>query len=337
MKGRRQGVFNRAKGHTPETVNDGRSDSAIELIGVRKQFGDLVAVDELDLAVPRGATYGLLGPNGAGKTTTIRLLLRILEPDAGELRVFGQPVRRNLLDRVGYLPEERGLYRSMNIRPMLSFLAQLKGVSPRESGPRIEAWLERFGLEDRGDDKVQDFSKGMQQKLQFIAAVLHEPDVVVLDEPFSGLDPINKEVIADIRQTGRTILLSTHLIEYAERLCDHVCIIDGGRKVVDGPVDQVKREHGGTHVALTLDGVGRVDTATLVEKFEAMSTVTRVLADGNDLEVTLEDNAGSNDFLASLVSNGIRLQRFARVEPSLQQIFIERVGVDPATGTRADV
>jgi ABC-2 type transport system ATP-binding protein len=305
MKGRRQGVFNRAKGHTPETVNDGRSDSAIELIGVRKQFGDLVAVDELDLAVPRGATYGLLGPNGAGKTTTIRLLLRILEPDAGELRVFGQPVRRNLLDRVGYLPEERGLYRSMNIRPMLSFLAQLKGVSPRESGPRIEAWLERFGLEDRGDDKVQDFS--------------------------------NKEVIADIRQTGRTILLSTHLIEYAERLCDHVCIIDGGRKVVDGPVDQVKREHGGTHVALTLDGVGRVDTATLVEKFEAMSTVTRVLADGNDLEVTLEDNAGSNDFLASLVSNGIRLQRFARVEPSLQQIFIERVGVDPATGTRADV
>ncbi len=330
-------MFNRAKGHTPETVNDGRSDSAIELIGVRKQFGDLVAVDELDLAVPRGATYGLLGPNGAGKTTTIRLLLRILEPDAGELRVFGQPVRRNLLDRVGYLPEERGLYRSMNIRPMLSFLAQLKGVSPRESGPRIEAWLERFGLEDRGDDKVQDFSKGMQQKLQFIAAVLHEPDVVVLDEPFSGLDPINKEVIADIRQTGRTILLSTHLIEYAERLCDHVCIIDGGRKVVDGPVDQVKREHGGTHVALTLDGVGRVDTATLVEKFEAMSTVTRVLADGNDLEVTLEDNAGSNDFLASLVSNGIRLQRFARVEPSLQQIFIERVGVDPATGTRADV
>ncbi len=176
-------MFNRAKGHTPETVNDGRSDSAIELIGVRKQFGDLVAVDELDLAVPRGATYGLLGPNGAGKTTTIRLLLRILEPDAGELRVFGQPVRRNLLDRVGYLPEERGLYRSMNIRPMLSFLAQLKGVSPRESGPRIEAWLERFGLEDRGDDKVQDFSKGMQQKLQFIAAVLPRKSLPISGKP----------------------------------------------------------------------------------------------------------------------------------------------------------
>ncbi len=335
-------MLNRAKGHTTKAVSVGeRSDSAIELIGVRKEFGDLVAVDELDLAVPRGATYGLLGPNGAGKTTTIRLLLRILEPDAGELRVFGRPVRRDLLDRVGYLPEERGLYRSMNIRTMLSFLAELKGVPRSESRPRIDAWLERFGLEDRGDDRVQDFSKGMQQKLQFIAAVLHEPDVVVLDEPFSGLDPINqrvlKEVLVDIRQSGRTILLSTHLIEYAERLCDHVCIIDGGRKIVDGPVDQVKREHGGTHVALTLDGVGRVDTATLVEKFEAMSTVTRVLADGNDLEVTLEDSAGSNDFLASLVSNGIRLQRFARVEPSLQQIFIEQVGVDPETGTRSDV
>ncbi len=334
-------MLNRAKGHTTEAVNTERSDSAIELIGVRKQFGDLVAVDELDLAVPRGATYGLLGPNGAGKTTTIRLLLRILEPDAGKLRVFGRPVRRDLLDRVGYLPEERGLYRSMNIRTMLSFLAELKGVPRGESRPRIDAWLERFGLEDRGDDRVQDFSKGMQQKLQFIAAVLHEPDVVVLDEPFSGLDPINqrvlKEVIADIRQTGRTILLSTHLIEYAERLCDHVCIIDAGRKIVDGPVTQVKREHGGTHVALTLDGVSRVDAAILIEKFEAMSSVTRVLADGNDLEVTLKDNAGSNDFLASLVSNGIRLQRFARVEPSLQQIFIERVGVDPETGTRTDV
>jgi ABC-2 type transport system ATP-binding protein len=163
----------------------------------------------------------------------------------------------------------------------------------------------------------------------------------VLDEPFSGLDPINqrvlKEVIADIRQTGRTILLSTHLIEYAERLCDHVCIIDGGRKIVDGPVDQVKREHGGTHVALTLDGVSRVDAATLIEKFEAMSCVTRVLADGSDLEITLKDGADSDSLLASLVTNGIRLQRFARVEPSLQQIFIERVGVDPETGTRADV
>ncbi len=334
-------MLNRAKGHTTEAVNVERSDSAIELIGVRKEFGDLVAVDEFDLAVPRGATYGLLGPNGAGKTTTIRLLLRILEPDAGELRVLGRPVRRDLLDRVGYLPEERGLYRSMNIRTMLSFLAELKGVPRGESRPRIDAWLERFGLEDRGDDRVQDFSKGMQQKLQFIAAVLHEPDVVVLDEPFSGLDPINqrvlKEVIADIRQTGRTILLSTHLIEYAERLCDHVCIIDGGRKIVDGPVDQVKREHGGTHVALTLDGVSRVDAATLIEKFEAMSCVTRVLADGSDLEITLKDGADSDSLLASLVTNGIRLQRFARVEPSLQQIFIERVGVDPETGTRADV
>ncbi len=334
-------MFNQATGHTTEAVNIQRSDTAIELVGVRKQFGDLVAVDELDLAVPRGATYGLLGPNGAGKTTTIRLLLRILEPDAGELRVFGQSVRRNLLDRVGYLPEERGLYRTMKIRSMLSFLAELKGVSPSESRPRIDAWLERFGLENRVDDRVQDFSKGMQQKLQFIAAVLHEPDVVVLDEPFSGLDPINqrvlKEVIADIRQTGRTILLSTHLIEYAERLCDHVCIIDGGRKVVDGPVQRVKREHGGTHVALTLDGVSRVDTATLIEKFEAMSSVTRVLADGSDLEITLKDGADSDNLLASLVTNGIRLQRFARVEPSLQQIFVDRVGVNPQTGTRTDV
>ncbi|HUP01474.1 MAG TPA: ATP-binding cassette domain-containing protein [Gemmatimonadota bacterium] len=319
-------------------------EPAILLAGITKRFGDHLAVDGLDLAVPRGATYGLLGPNGAGKTTAIRILLRILEPDAGRVRLLGMPVRREVLDRVGYLPEERGLYRRMRVRDLLAFLAELKGVPGRASQPRIAAWLERFDLADRAEDRVQDLSKGMQQKLQFIAAVLHEPQVVVLDEPFGGLDPINqrilREIVTELRGKGCTLLFSTHLIENAERLCDHVCIIARGRKIVDGPLARVRREHGGTYIALTLDGAdepgadgpgadGLGAAQRSVQSIREAPLVERVTADGSELEVALIDGAQSNEFLAWLVERGISLRRFERVEPSLQQIFIERVGVEP--------
>lgn len=293
-------------------------------------------MDGLDLSVPRGATYGLLGPNGAGKTTTIRIILGILEPDAGQVRVLGSDLHRPILDRIGYLPEERGLYRRMKVLDVLMFFAELKGMRREASRPRATAWLERMGLAERAADKVQDLSKGMQQKLQFIAAVLHEPELVILDEPFSGLDPINqrvlREVVQEIQRSGRTILFSTHLIEHAERLCDHVCIIAHGRKVADGPLGRLKQEHGGGFVALGLDGGDR--TATLAA-IRGSPLVARATADGSHVEVALQDEERAQEFLAWLVGRGIGLRRFERVEPSLQQIFIDKVGEAPSAAEEA--
>ncbi|HET9581970.1 MAG TPA: ATP-binding cassette domain-containing protein [Gemmatimonadota bacterium] len=293
----------------------------------------MLAVEDLDLAVPQGATYGFLGPNGAGKTTTIRIVLRILAADGGEVRLMGQPPGRKMLDRIGYLPEERGLYRRMRVRELLVFLAELKGLRPRDARPRIAHWLERFELAERADHRVQDLSKGMQQKLQFVAAVLHEPEIVVLDEPFGGLDPLNqralREVVADLQRAGRTILFSTHLIEHAERLCDHVCIIAGGRKVLDGPLARIRREHSGDHVALGLDGGSLDDLNATVEGIRRAPMVARATADGTDLEVALLAGRPPQDLLAWLVAERVPVRRFERVEASLTQIFIDRVGVDP--------
>ena len=287
----------------------------------------------LDLVVPEGATYGFLGPNGAGKTTTIRILLKILAADEGEVRLLGEPLDRKVLDRIGYLPEERGLYRRMRVREQLEFLAELKGLRPRDARPRIDHWLERFDLADRAGDRVQDLSKGMQQKIQFIAAVLHEPEIVVLDEPFGGLDPLNqralREVVADLQRAGRTILFSTHLIEHAERLCDHVCIIADGRKVLDGPLARIRREHGGDHVALGLDGGSLDDLSATVEGVRRAPMVARAVADGTDLEVALLEGRQPQELLAWLVAERVPIRRFERVEASLTQIFIDRVGVDP--------
>jgi len=298
-------------------------------------------VRDLDLAVPEGATYGFLGPNGAGKTTTIRILLRILVADEGEVRLLGEPPDRKVLDRVGYLPEERGLYRRMKIRDLLEFLAELKGLRPRDARPRIDHWLERFDLAERATDRVQDLSKGMQQKLQFIAAVLHEPEIVVLDEPFSGLDPLNqralREVVADLQRAGRTILFSTHLIEHAERLCDHVCIIADGRKVLDGPLALIRREHAGDHVALSLDGGSLDDLSATVEGVRRAPMVARAVADGTDLEVALLEGRRPQELLAWLVAEDVPVRRFERVEASLTQIFIDRVGVDPAEITEEEL
>jgi ABC-2 type transport system ATP-binding protein len=290
-------------------------------------------VRDLDLVVPEGSTCGFLGPNGAGKTTTIRILLRILSADEGEVRLLGGFPDRKILNRVGYLPEERGLYRRMRVEELLRFLAELKGLRTRVARPRIANWLERFDLADRAHDRVQDLSKGMQQKLQFIAAVLHEPELVVLDEPFSGLDPLNqralREVMADLQRAGRTILFSTHLIEHAERLCDHVCIIARGRKILDGPLDRIRHEHAGEHVALGLDGRSLDDLSATVEGIRRAPMVARAVADGTELEVALPEGRQPQELLAWLVAEQVPVRRFERVRASLTQIFIDRVGVDP--------
>jgi ABC-2 type transport system ATP-binding protein len=300
--------------------------AAIELRGVRKSYGDFQAVHPIDLRIPRGTTYGLLGPNGAGKTTTIRMILRIIDRDAGAIEILGQPLAQRGLDRIGYLPEERGVYRRMRVRALLAFLAELKGMARRDSAPRIDRWLERFDLSDRAEARVQELSKGMQQKVQFISAMLHEPEIVILDEPFSGLDPINqqtlREIIVELRQAGRTILFSTHIIEHAERICDHVCIIANGRKVADGSIPHVKREHGGEYIALRLEQ----PSSDAVRVLRTLPGIGQISEHGVDLEVSLGDGHDPQRILEALVAAGIRLRRFERAEPSLEQIFIDRVG-----------
>jgi len=304
-----------------------RSDApAIELRGVRKTFGQFEAVKPLDLVIPRGATYGLLGPNGAGKTTTIRMILRIIDTDSGAVHILGEPQSQQGLDRIGYLPEERGVYRRMKVRRLLSFFAELKGVSARLAKPRVAKWLERFELTEWSERKLQELSKGMQQKVQFIAAILHEPEIVILDEPFSGMDPINqrvlREIIGELKRAGRTILFSTHIIEQAERICDHVCIIARGEKVADGPIAEVKRRHGAEYVGITLANW----SAQVVESLRRLPQVAQLNENGSDLEIRLRDREDPQSLLQVLVRDGVALKRFEIREPSLEQVFIERVG-----------
>jgi ABC-2 type transport system ATP-binding protein len=308
------------------------SGSAIDIRNVQKSFSGHVAVRKLSLQVPRGSVYGLLGPNGAGKTTTIRMLLNIIAPDAGSIEIFGVTnTSRGLLDRVGYLPEERGLYKKMQVRRLLRFLAELKGVTGRVADSRIDMWLDRLALRDRVKDwglaKVDELSRGMQQKVQFIGTLLHEPELVILDEPFSGLDPINaqalKDTVVDLKRQGKTIIFSTHLMDQAERLCDSVCIVARGEKVLDGPVMQVRSSHGGQHVALSLEDGARNGVATVLND---RRIVKRVDDQNRFFEVELTDDADPQTFLRRIVETGARVQRFELIQPSLHQIFLQKVG-----------
>src|SRR5687767_6146262 len=239
------------------------TEHTVEIENVSKRYATHVAVRDLTLRVPKGSVYGLLGPNGAGKTTTIRMILNIIAPDEGTIRILGVPSNDpRITDRVGYLPEERGLYRKMQVRRILRFLAELRGVPRAVADARISEWLERLDLKtaekDWGLSKIDELSRGMQQKVQFIGALLHDPDLVILDEPFSGLDPINaqalKDTIVDLRRRGKTVIFSTHLMDNAERLCDSVCIIARGEKVLDGPIAEIKHSHGTRNIALGLGG-----------------------------------------------------------------------------------
>lgn len=311
------------------------SSPAIEITRIAKRYDHHVAVKSLSLTVPRGAVYGLLGPNGAGKTTTIRMLLNIIAPDDGQITVLGAPnTDPSLVDRIGYLPEERGLYRKMEVRRVLRFLGELKGLSGRDLDRRIDAWLERLALRTAGADwgtsKVDELSRGMQQKVQFIGTLLHDPDLVILDEPFSGLDPINaqglKDTVVDLKRQGKTVIFSTHLMDNAERMCDAVCIIARGEKVLDGTISAVKSAHGGSHLALALAGASTpaVD-AVLADR----SLVARVDDSSRFFEIELAPGGDSQQLLRRLLDAGAGIERFERVQPSLHQIFLQKVG---ATG-----
>ena len=311
------------------------SDLAIDIRNVEKRYAEHVAVRDLSLQVPRGAVYGLLGPNGAGKTTTIRMILNIIVPDTGTIALFGQShLSSGITDRIGYLPEERGLYKKMQVRRVLRFLAELKGVPAKVAEQRIEEWMERFQLKtpekDWGLAKIDELSRGMQQKVQFIGTLLHDPDLVILDEPFSGLDPINaqalKDTVVDLKARGKTVIFSTHLMDNAERLCDAVCIIARGGKVLDGGVSAVKAAHGGKVVALSVAG----DSRNAIAHILADRTLVARADDQNRFyEINLAPGADPQQLLRRVMETGAPIQRFELVQPSLHQIFLDKVG---ATG-----
>jgi ABC-2 type transport system ATP-binding protein len=298
---------------------------------ITKRFSGHTAVDALSLTVPPGVIYGLLGPNGAGKSTTIRMIMGIYVPDEGSVSLFGGSGGLEQSERIGYLPEERGLYPKMRVLDVLLFLAEMKGMDRRTARPKALAWLERLGLGDWKLRKVNELSKGMQQKVQFISTVLHDPDLLVMDEAFSGLDPVNaqvlKETVLELRGRGKTILLSTHIMEQAEKLCDSVCIIARGKKLVDGTLAEVKRTHGGKHVLVNFDGArGAADRV-----FADRQLVAKADVSGQFAELELAAGADAQGILQALVSSGARLSRFELAEPSLNKIFIDLVGPEAAT------
>jgi ABC-2 type transport system ATP-binding protein len=291
----------------------------ILLEGVTKSFGQHVAVRDLSLAVPAGAVYGFIGPNGSGKTTTLRLIVRILYPDAGRVVVLGEEAAGAANDRVGYLPEERGLYKRMKVRDVLRFYAELKGC--RHSGPLIASWLERFDLAGWADKQVQALSKGMAQKVQFIAAVVSRPELVLLDEPFSGLDPVNMDVLRDavlaLRRDGTTVLFSTHDMAVAEKMCDFVCMIHNGRKVLDGTLEEIRSAYGSDTVRAQLDGPAAA--------LEGLPGVVKVTDFGRYQELRLAPGADAQSVLAALLQRG-RVLRFELAAPTLHDIFVRIAG-----------
>jgi ABC-2 type transport system ATP-binding protein len=293
---------------------------AVELIEVRKSYGGYRAVDGISFSIPPAHIFGLLGPNGAGKTSTIRMMIGITSPDSGAVRLFGEPLRRRALRRVGYLPEERGLYRRMTVGANLVFLGQLAGLPVATARARIEAWTKRLEIADWVDRRVEELSKGMQQKIQFIAALLHDPDLIVMDEPFAGLDPVNtmqlKDVLVGLRALGKSILFSTHRMDQVEKLCDSICLMNRGRALLQGSLSEVKNGNGRRFVQIDYEGDGKCLAGhPLVDSLNDY---------GNHAELRLKPGADSQELLQSAMRQ-LRVIRFQVMDPSLEQIFIERV------------
>ena len=297
------------------------NEITVNLDQVTKTYGEFTAVDQLSLAARAGRIFGLLGPNGAGKTTTIRMIVNITAPDSGRIHLFGHRISPEVQDRVGYLPEERGLYKKMKVADQLRFFAELKNVRAKEIGTRIDAWLDRVKLREWKNKRAMELSKGMQQKVQFLTAILHNPDLLILDEPFSGLDPVNvellQEIVLDLKASGKTIIFSTHQMEIAERICDDICLINRSRKVLEGSIREVKRGFGRNEVALRFEGGdGVLDDPALVSKVERHS-------DG--FEVVLAERVTAQHLLQRLISSGATIGKFEMIEPSLNKIFIAKV------------
>lgn len=289
---------------------------AIQLDQITKAFNAQIAVDSVTLRVPEGAIYGFIGPNGSGKTTTIRMIMNILVPDSGQVSVLGHPAQSAIRDEIGYLPEERGLYKRMTVRQVLRYYGQLKGRSIAALDPAITAWLDRLQLGDWADKRVQTLSKGMSQKVQFISTVIAKPRLLILDEPFSGLDPVNADTLRDavlaLRRDGTTIVLSTHDMATAERLCDRICMIFRGRKVLDGSLDEIQAQHG--------HDIVRVRTSSGPGVLSGRPGVASVTDVGNFQDVKLTGDP--QQFLQALLQV-TAVQHFEIKKPSLHDIFVE--------------
>jgi len=300
---------------------------AIALEQIRKTFGGTVAVDRLDLSIDHGGLYGFIGPNGAGKTTTIRMIMAIIFPDSGRLSVLGRPSAVESKDRIGYLPEERGVYRKMRVGAFLAYMGRLKGLDPGpELRRRIEQWLERVGLAHTVKNRCEELSKGMQQKVQFISCVLHEPDLLILDEPFSGLDPVNmrlmRELFLEQHRQGRTIIFSTHVMHQAEQLCDHIVMINHGRKVLDDSLAAIKERFDPRTVAFEPIGVGDEPSSV-----RSLPGIEHVRVSGSMWEAPLTDDAEPSDTLRA-IAEAIPVRRIELMRPSLEDVFVQMAAAE---------
>jgi len=292
--------------------------SVVEVLGVSKAFNGREVLRGISFTVESGEIFGLLGPNGAGKTTTIRMLMDIIKPDSGTIRLFGTTRIRGVKERVGYLPEERGLYGRVKVLELLGYFARLKGLGKREAEKRAEELLERVGMAEQKHRKINELSKGMQQKIQFISAVVHDPELVILDEPFSGLDPVNtkliKDIILEMKAKGKTVILSTHLMEQAERMCDRILMINRGEAVLYGELSRIKARYGRNTVVVEFEG--ELPELEGVEKIEDF---------GRYAEITLREGASPQHILSQLVAKGVVLTKFQVASPSLGEIFVDVV------------
>ncbi|MFC2082186.1 ABC transporter ATP-binding protein [Bacteroidota bacterium] len=295
---------------------------ALEIRNLTKSFDGLVAVDNASFELPEGSIFGLIGRNGAGKTTTIRMMMNIYMPDEGEVILRGAKVGQNFKNKVGYLPEERGLYKKMTVMDTLLYFAEVKGKAGKNVVKAAHNYLKKFDLYDRRNSKIQDLSKGNQQKLQFISTVLHDPDFVILDEPFSGLDPINtnllKEIILEMKEKGKVIIFSTHLMDFAEKMCDHIAMIDHGKIILKGSLIDIKAKYAQRNVSLVHDGdISFLKNNPIVEKIEDF---------GNSTGIRVKESSHVQPLLKLLIDNNITVKKFDANDISLHEIFIELAG-----------
>jgi ABC-2 type transport system ATP-binding protein len=296
----------------------------IQCKNVSKSFGEKVALDNVSVDIPKGKIFGLLGPNGAGKTTLIRIINRITIPNSGQVTFDGRPITQEDVEKIGYLPEERGLYRKMNVGDQAMYLAQLKGMSAKDAAAELKKWFVRFGIQSWWNKKVEELSKGMAQKVQFITTVVHKPSLLILDEPFSGFDPVNAQLIREeilrLKEEGATIILSTHNMESVEELCDNIALINKSKVVIAGGVDEIRHKYGNNNVEVIYTS----------EEPLADAQSFRVLSDSDDAGrhtavLELAEGAGSNDALKDLLAQGVTVNSFKELVPRMNDIFIKLV------------
>ena len=296
---------------------------------ITKSFGDYKALNDVSLSVPTGSIFGLLGPNGAGKTTFIRIINQITLPDTGLVNLDGSPLHPDHVKDIGYLPEERGLYKSMKVGEQCLYLAQLKGLSKTEAKERLKYWFDRLEIGDWWNKKIQELSKGMAQKIQFVVTVLHRPKLLIFDEPFSGFDPINANIIKDeilkLRDEGATIIFSTHRMESVEELCDHIALIHKSNKILDGKLDDIKREFKSNTFEVGVSTTNHNELkALLTDKFSISPASFQSINDDLKVNIKIEDSGAPNDLLSFLVNQG-QVNHFSEVIPSASDIFIQTV------------